>query len=54
MITEDENKKFAQQIANILVNRLLGTGYRIFFDSWYASVDLVKNMNEKNFFIIAS
>ena len=54
LITEDKNKKFAQQIVNTLVDRLPGTGYRIFCDSWYASVDLVKDMTEKNFSIITS
>ena len=54
MIIEDKNKKFVQQIANALVDRLPGTGFRILCDSWYASVDLVKDMNEKNFSIIAS
>ena len=37
-----------------MVDRLPGKGYRIFSDSWYALVDLVKDISEKNFTIITS
>ena len=52
LITPKPNNSFAYQIVITLVNRLNESGYRIYCNSWYGSIALIKELSLKGFEII--
>ena len=52
IIASDPYYSFSYQIVITLVNRLNESGYRIYYDSWYGSIALIKELSLKGFEII--
>ena len=54
LIAPDPNNSFSYQIVITLVNRLKESGYRIYCDSWYGSIALIKELSLKGFAVITT
>ena len=50
IINPETDKSYSRAIVNTLVDRLPKTGYHLFFDSWYSSIELLTDLNEKGYF----
>ena len=54
LIEPERYNSFAYQIVITLVKRLKESGYRIYCDSWYGSIALIKELSLKGFEIITT
>ena len=50
IINPETDKSYSRTIVNTLVYKLPKTGHHIFFDSWYSSIELLTDLNEKGYF----
>ena len=50
IINPETDKSCSRAIVNTLVDKLPKTGYHLFFDSWYSSIELLTDLNEKGYF----
>ena len=54
IINPGTDKSYSRAIVNTLVDRLPKTGYHLFFDSWYSSIELLTELNEKKYFYMTT
>ena len=52
LVASDDNNNLDYQIVMTLIKSLSGKGYHNFYDSWYGSIYLIKDLSEKGYEII--
>ena len=54
LIASEKDDLFTKQIVLSLLTGLENKGHKVFFDSWYASISLAKELNSRGFYFIST
>ena len=54
LIAPEKVELFTKQIVLSLLTGLENKGHKVFFDSWYASISLAKELNSRGFYFIST